>query len=138
MSAFSERIRSSTNKGFYKVKDLNDINGGEITLTISRLDEEMKMFDKTMDILNFKETGKQLSINQTNAEWLLDNFGDDPDKWVGQAVTLYLAPYKYEGEWKTGIRLKRPGTGPEPVAIAAPQAPRSARRDADLDDEIPY
>jgi hypothetical protein len=109
MSAFSERIRNST-RGFLKVSDLE--GGKEVTHTISHLDEEMEMFGKTLDILNFSDTGKQLSLNQTNAEWLLDNFGDDPEKWAGQAVTLYLGEYEYNKEKKLGIRLRLPGTKP--------------------------
>ena len=139
MSAFSERIRSSTNKGFYKVKDLNDINGGEITLTISRLDEEMKMFDKTMDILNFKETGKQLALNQTTAEWLLTNLGDDPKQYPGKRVTLYLGQYKYEGETKLGIRLRLPNAT-SPAISNTPVRPSATGNggNADPDDAIPF
>jgi len=76
MSAFSDRVRSNRT-GFFKVADLED--GREVTLTIKYLDEEVEMFGKVLDILNFEETGQQLSINQTNAEFLLDNFGDDPE-----------------------------------------------------------
>src|SRR5262249_31950251 len=61
MSAFSDRVRSQE-KGFFKVADLE---GGEKTLTISHLDEEMQVFGKTVDILNFVETGRQLQLNQT-------------------------------------------------------------------------
>jgi hypothetical protein len=74
MSAFSDRVRSGK-KGYFKVADLE---GGERTLTISRLDEEMMVFDKSVDLLNFVETGQQLQLNQTTSEWLLSNLGDDP------------------------------------------------------------
>ena len=149
MSAFSDRVRSQT-KGFYKVADVE--GGKEVTHVISHLDEEMEIFNKTLDILNFSDTGKQLSLNQTNAEFLLDAFGDDPEKWRGKNVTLYLAPYTYEGETKQGIRLKLPGTksaAKEGVVIppsrgdgAAKSATRSSSsqpdRETDLDDTIPF
>jgi hypothetical protein len=67
MSAFSERIRDQKNKGFYKVADLE--GGKEVTHIISHLDEEVQMFKKTMDILNFSDTARQLQLNQTNAEF---------------------------------------------------------------------
>jgi hypothetical protein len=146
MSAFSERIRSQT-KGLYKVADLE--GGKEVTHTVSHLDEEMEMFGKVLDILNFTDTGKQLSVNQTNAEFLLDKFGDDPEKWAGQNVTLYLAEYEYGEKKGHTIRLKLPGDATKPAAkegtIIPPQgdgaaktSARSASRKADMDDEIPF
>ena len=116
MSAFSERVRSQK-KGFFKVADLE--GGKELTLTISHLDEEMEIFNEVKDILNFVETGQQLQLNQTTAEWLIDNLDDDPEKWPGKRVTLYLAKYEYKGKTDKGIRLKRPppGTGDGTVPV---------------------
>ena len=145
MSEFSERILRNSTKGFYRADDLK--GGREVTHVIHHLDEEMVMYGKTKDILNFSDTGKQLDVNQTNAEWLIDNLGDDPEKWSGQSVTLYLAPYTYEGETKQGIRLKKPTDKPavKEGTIIPPQrgddtARSSSRpsRKADLDDEIPW
>jgi hypothetical protein len=117
MSAYSERIRSQKDKGLFKVADLE--GGKELTFTISHLDEEMEMFGKTMDILNFVDTGRQLQVNQTNGEFLIETFGDDPDTWGGQRVTLYLGEYEYNKEKKLGIRLRAApqsggGAGPLP------------------------
>ena len=126
MSAFSDRVRSQR-KGFYKVSDLE--GGKELTLTISHLDEEMEVFKETKDILNFVEDGRQLQINQTVAEWLIDNLGDDPEKWPGKKVVLHLAPYTYEGETKQGIRLKLPPPGTGDGAV-----PVRPRKDA----EVPF
>jgi hypothetical protein len=135
MSAFSERIRDQKNKGFYKVADLE--GGKEVTHTISHLDEEVQMFKKTMDILNFSDTARQLQLNQTNAEFLLDSFGDEPKAWEGRAVTLYLADYEYKGETKSGIRLKRAD-----AAAAEASAKRALVRQADgkaeMNDEVPF
>src|SRR5262249_12570415 len=75
MSAFSHRVRANRTR-LFKVADFD--GGKEQTFTISLLDEAMEMFGKTGDLLNFKETGQQLQLNLTTAEWLLDNFGDDP------------------------------------------------------------
>ena len=145
MSAFSDRIRSQT-KGLYKVADLE--GGKEITHTISHLDEQMEMFGKVLDILNFSDTGRQLSINQTNAEWLLNNLGNNPEQWAGQTVTLYLAEYEYGEKKGQTIRLKLPGDATKPAAKdgtiipaqgdgASKNPARSASRKADMDDEIP-
>jgi hypothetical protein len=136
MSAFSERIRDQKNKkGFYKVADLE--GGKEVTHTISHLDEEMEMFGKTVDILNFSDTARQLQINQTNGEFLLDTFGDEPEDWAGKQVTLYLKEYDFKGEKKLGIRLKQ-----AEAAAAAASANRALARQADgkaaVDDEFPF
>ena len=134
MSAFSERIRDQK-QGFYKVADFE--GGKELTHTISHLDEAVEMFKKTVDILNFSDTARQLQLNQTNAEFLLDTFGDDPNTYRGKQVTLYLAEYEYKDEKKLGIRLKRADT-----AAAAASAERARVRLAGgrtaMDDEIPF
>ena len=146
MSAFSERIRSQS-KGFYKVADFED--GREVTHTISHLDEAMEMFNKTVDILNFSDTGRQLNVNQTNAEWLLNKLGNNPEQWAGKKVTLYLAEYEYGDKKGQTIRLKLPGDATKPAAkegtIIPPQgdgaaktSARSASRKADMDDEVPF
>jgi hypothetical protein len=122
-------------RAFYKVADLE--GGKEVTHTIDYLDEEVEMFGKTMDILNFSDTARQLQINQTNAEFLLDAFGDEPKTWAGKAVTLYLGEYEYNKEKKLGIRLKRADE-----AAAEASAKRALVRQADgkakMDDEIPF
>jgi hypothetical protein len=135
MSAFSERIRDQKNKGFYKVADFE--SGREVTHTIDHLAEEVEMFGRTIDILNFTDTARQLQVNMTNADILLDAFGDDPQAWAGKAVTLFLAEYEFRGEKKLGIRV-RPAT----AAAAAMSAQRALVRQADIkaeiDDSIPF
>src|SRR5262249_21147313 len=141
MSAFSERIRNST-KGFYKVADFS--GGREITHTISHLDEEMEVFGEVKDILNFVETGRQLQLNQTTSEWLLNNLGEEPETWKGKRVVLYLADYQYQGKTDKGVRLKLPGDANKPAAkdgtVIPPtrSADRKGNRKPDFDDEIPY
>jgi hypothetical protein len=147
MSAFSERVRSQRT-GFYRATDLE--RDTEITHTIDHLDEGIVMFGKKMDVLNFSDTGRQLQLNLTTAEFLLNAFGDDPESWKGKQVTLFLAEFTYENEVKLGIRLKRPGalgaTPPAPARkpplsnaparSAAPSAGNGGEKP--LDDEIPF
>jgi hypothetical protein len=107
MTAFSDRIRSQK-KGLFKVADFD--GGKEIALTIARLDEQIEMFGKEVDLLNFVETGRQLQLNQTTSEFLLDTFGDDPEMYTGNKVVLHLGEYEFNREKKLGIRLKLPDT----------------------------
>ena len=147
MSAFSERVQAQREEqkekqketGIFKVADFP--SGKELLLTVRYLDEQVAMFGKEVDLLNFVETGRQLQLNLTTAEWLIDNLGGDPEDWPGKQVVLHLAEYEYNKEKKLGIRLKLPST-----PHAAPTATRSSAgdgasvkrpRSADLDDEIP-
>lgn len=137
MSAFSDRVRSQREKqretGVFKVADFKV--GEERTYTIDCLVEEVEMFKKTVDLLNFKETGRQLQLNQTTSEWLLDNLGDDPEQWVGKQVTLYLGEYEYDGKKNYGIRLRKPGAAAsKPASVDGIVLPPRK----DMDDEIPW
>jgi hypothetical protein len=128
MSAYSEKIARQKQTGLYRVSDFqnNGINR-EITHEIAFLAENVEMFDREIDILHFTDTFKQLQVNTTNAELLIEMFGDDPAAWPRKLVTLHLAPYGKEG--KLGIRVKMPGADtPRPPAIPRP----------DIDDDIPF
>jgi len=140
MSAFSDRVRSNKT-GFFRVADFE---GGERTLTIKHLDEELEVFGETKDVLNFVETGQQLQLNQTTSEWLINQLGDDPAKYSGKHVTLYLAEYEYNKEKKLGIRLKLPGTvsgevlPPEQTRARSPNPKGNGDHRSDPDDAIPF
>jgi hypothetical protein len=135
MSAFSERIRSQS-KGTFKVADFEKTK--ELALTIASLDEAVQMFGKEVDLLNFVETGKQLQLNQTTAEFLLDNFGDDPKTWPGKKLVLYLTTFEYQGETKSGIRLRLLGTTAPKPGDSKTRAQSADVRKPDLDDEIAF
>src|SRR5262245_13563457 len=56
MREFSKRVRSQREKGsLFKVADFE--GSKELMLTISHLDEQIQMFGKEVDLLNFVETG---------------------------------------------------------------------------------
>ena len=150
MSAFSDRIRSQKT-GLFKVADF--AGGREATFTIARLEEAVEMFGEELDVLHFVETKQQLRLNQTNAEFLLNTFGDDPEKWKGQRVMLYLGTYEYGGNSGSTIRIKlrdeKQPAASKPAAAPASRGgsggPGNARssspqlgRKTDLDDDIPF
>jgi len=140
MSAFSERVQAQREEqketGIFKVA--NFPSGKELLLTVRYLDEQVEMFGKQVDLLNFVETGRQLQLNQTTSEWLIDNLGGDPEDWPGKQVVLHLAEYEYNREKKLGIRLKLPGQ-PSPATDGPPPQPKPLPpRKQDLDDDIPF
>jgi hypothetical protein len=159
MSAFSERVQAQREEqkekqketGIFKVADFP--NGKELLLTVRYLDEQVAMFGKEVDLLNFVETGRQLQLNWTTSQWLIDNLGDDPEDWPGKQIVLHLASYEYNREKKLGIRLKLPGTASKPAVRegvilppvrgdgASKSAARSSSqpdRESDLDDLINF
>jgi hypothetical protein len=132
MSAYSEKIAKQKQSGLYRVSDFQNGSGQprEITHEIAYLAQDVQKFDREIDVLQFTDTFKQLQVNVTNGELLIEMLGDDPAAWPGNLVTLYLAPYGKEG--KLGIRVKRPGADtPKPVAIVP-------SREQEMDDDIPF
>jgi hypothetical protein len=151
MSAFSDRIRGQKT-GLFKVADF--AGGREATLTIDHLEESVAMFDREIDLLHFRETKQQLSLNQTNSEFLLNALGDDPAKWAGQSIVLYLGTYTYGDESGNTIKIKlraekqptaskpAPATtaksGGDTTTTSTHSPDRKHNGGHDLDDEIPF
>jgi len=127
MSNYSEKIARAKQQGLYKVADLLS---GPVTHTISHLLEDVVKFEREMDLLCFADTARQLQINVTNGEWLINNFGEDPEDWAGQHVTLYVGTFEFgkNKEQRQGIRLKKPDGA----------APKRSLKDDLGNDEIPY
>jgi hypothetical protein len=125
--SYREKLDKMKEHGLYRVSDFD--GGKEIVHIIDHLMQDVKMFERKMDILNFKDTGRQLQLNYTNGETLFDLFGE-PEQWEGKQIALYLAPYGNNG--KLGIRVKAVNgvTPPPSVPVVTPPP--------DLDDEIPF
>jgi hypothetical protein len=134
MSAYSDKVQSQKG-GLYRVSDFEgDVK--ERTHVIDFLEQDVVVFERTVDVLHFKDTQRQLQVNVTNAEKLMDLFGDEPDKWAGKSVCLFLQTYGTEG--KQGIRIRTAGS---PVNAGNGPATREiASRPAtvEMDDEIPF
>jgi hypothetical protein len=124
MSAYSDKIKREKEKGLYKNSDLD---GKEATHTIDRLLQDITMFDKQMDVLTFSDSAKQLQVNVTNGDTLIQLFGDDPDDWHGHRITLFLDEYK---PGKFGIRIRS--------AASRNGSLPATRRGSDMDDDIPF
>jgi hypothetical protein len=78
-----------------------------------------------MDLLIFRDTGKQLQVNVTNGTTLIELFGEEPDDWHGHRITLFVQEYK---EGKFGIRIRS----------AEKKSNGSLPANKDFDDKIPF
>jgi len=130
MSAYSDKIEREKQKGLFKVADFD--GGKEITLTIEQLLEDMVMFEREMDILTFRDTGKQLQVNVTNGSTLIELFGPEPDDWTGHQITLFLEEYK-PGKFGVRIRAAEMKSGNSSLLPSKPKQPKH-----ELDDDIPF
>jgi hypothetical protein len=87
-------------------------------------------------VLTFLKTEKQLPLNATNFDSVMDITGeDDSDNWVGHKIELYPTQTTMQGKSVDCIRIRAPGAAPAraaPVPALAPAVP------ADMDDEIPF
>ena len=79
---------------------------------------------KTKFILAFSTLDKEVVLNSTNINALIDALGKDPACWKGAEVGIYTEPTKYGGKPTRGLRLqvfnKPPATpAPKPIPPAA-------------------
>lgn len=77
--------------------------------TVTR--EEIKGDDgnELKTILAFQGNVKSMILNKTNAEFLVAEFGDDSDLWLGKTVELYVDPsVMFGGKRIGGVRLRAP------------------------------
>jgi hypothetical protein len=84
---------------------------GEVPLTIASAAEEEVGFGENKSlklVVYFKEIEKGLVVgSKAVLNMLIDAFSDETDKWVGEAVTIYVDPtVTYMGKRIGGIRVK--------------------------------
>jgi hypothetical protein len=126
MPSYRDKLEKMKQQGLYRTTDFEW--GQEVTHVIDHLAQDVKMFDRRLDLLHFQDTSRQLQLNVTNGEILFELFGE-PEKWPGREITLFLVPYGNDGKYS--IRVKE-ANGPTPSLPATTTPPR------DLDDEIPF
>lgn len=100
MSTYRDKIEAKKQSGFYRVSDLE---GKEVSHTIHFLGQDESHFNRKVDVLRFSDTPKFLQLSEANAEILMDAFGEEPEEWSGQRVTLFVDQYK---PGKFGIKVK--------------------------------
>lgn len=95
-------------------------------------------------ILHFEETEKSLVVNVTNANMLVEMFGDETDDWLAQQIDLIVARVEFNGKRVPAIRVKeRPKQRQRPPAqptkrVMTQQEADELDGDAAMDDDIPF
>jgi hypothetical protein len=124
------RINSVFPSKYVKAADLE----GKSTLwTISHIEMETMGFGedkKTLPVLYFDEVDRGLVLNRTNANTIVDAYGDESDDWAGKPIVLVPTPVQYAGKVTEGIRVRLPKATDKPAA-------KGFGKEA-LDDGIPF
>jgi hypothetical protein len=147
MSKYADKIAKQKENTYYQIGDFqvngNPENTRELTHEISFLQEDVEMFNREVDILHFTDTSKYLIVNTFHADTLIELFGEEPAQWPGHKVTLYLAPYGWQG--KMGIRIRAAdasqSTGSAPSVPTQSQTPAATSKKSlkeEMSDDIPF
>ncbi len=81
----------------------------------SVLKEEVGNPPEELYVVRFQGWEKGLTLNVTNTNAIIDQYGADGDKWIGKEITLFPTTTDYQGRQVACIRVR--------PAQAATQAP---------------
>ncbi len=97
---------------------------------------------KTRFILSFTTVDKEMVLNATNKNTLVERLGRNPADWIGAEVGLFTEPANMGGKPTRGLRLrvlnKPSGTAPSPKPVPKPDLPwpdEAGDPGPDFDDE---
>lgn len=119
-----------------------DLEDQDRTFTISDISQESVGQGEEQElkwVVFFREVGKGLVLNKTNATSLASCFGDDTDDWIGMRVVLYPTQVQFSGKMVEAIRVKEKQTknlakqGPSKVGAATSKKPATPITQADVD-----
>jgi len=97
-----------------------DLAAGPIVATIAAV-AMGKVGDDTKPLMKFYEFEQDLVLNVTNANTLIEAFGDESAAWTGQQVQMYATKVQFGAEMVDAIRLTpvvQPVAGAPPAAVA--------------------
>jgi hypothetical protein len=101
---------------FLKAADVED---GDITATISSVEQEAVGQDKTIkSVLYFRGQVKPLILNGTNWDTIVKITGEgDSDNWEGKRIVLYSTEVQFGNKMVDAIRVRAPKAA-QPVKAA--------------------
>jgi hypothetical protein len=89
-----------------------DLRGKTHELTIEKVEMEDVGDTREKPVVYFTGKGKGLVLNITNANAIVDLFGDDTDGWKGRTIKLYPTRVDFKGKMVDAIRVKADDPAP--------------------------
>ena len=86
-----------------------DLNGKPVVKTITHVEEQVVgQAGDIRPVMFLEEMRQGMVLNQRNARFLADRFGDDTEEWAGKSVELYPTTVDLGGRPVNTIRLRLP------------------------------
>lgn len=128
-----------------------DLGGRSFRLVIKDVANEEIGGDHKL-VIYFEKTDKGVVLNKTNATAIAQAYGNETDKWRGQAAEVFPSMTMFNGQNVACIRMRpfyptaegTPGAAPAPAPSPSPSpSPRTVpgsigNNGVDLNDEVPF
>ncbi len=85
-----------------------DLGGNKKVITITGVAME-NVGDDTKPVLRFEGSDQGLVLNKTNADMLLDLFGNETSDWAGKRIELYPTKVQFGNKMVPAIRVQMVG-----------------------------
>jgi len=123
-----------------KYLSATEIGGRKIRTKIAKVRKEALQQQggptRNKFVLSFSNLDKELVLNTTNKNALVDALGRNPADWIGAEVGIYSEPTTFGGRPTRGLRLRvlnKPVTTPK--AASMPALKPAATEETDWSDE---
>jgi hypothetical protein len=119
----------------------SDLKGVPVVLTVTKAPREtLKYQGKEEDkiVLHFEGTKKQLPLNVTNFDNMVDTTGEaDSDDWVGCRIEVYPSKTEMQGRIVDCLRIRKPTDTAKKTKAKKPAALK-LEEPSELNDEIVF
>lgn len=89
---------------FFSAKDVAD--GKTVRAVIEKVLLDVEMRGGARDVLAFRGETKQLVLRPTISKYLLKEFGNDSDGWIGREIELYGSECTFGGDTVGCVRVR--------------------------------
>jgi len=89
---------------FFSAKDVG--GGKTVRAVIDKVLLDVEMRGGARDVLTFRGESKQLVLRPTITKYLMKEFGEDSDLWIGREVELYQSETTFGGDTVECVRLR--------------------------------
>jgi len=89
---------------FFSAKDVADSK--TIRCVIDKILFDVEMRGGARDVLTFRGEPKQLVLRPTITKYLMKEFGEDSDLWIGREVELYGSECSFGGDTVECVRVR--------------------------------